>query len=120
MIVPIDLLEPILDDMTKLGRPARAPRPWLGMYAAETDGHIIVGGLATDGPADRAGIRQGDLVLEVAGQRVASLADLFRKVWGLGPAGTEIPMTLAREGSQLSVRLQSIDRNDMLKKPLLH
>jgi S1-C subfamily serine protease len=43
MIVPIDLLEPILGDMTKLGRPARPPRPWLGMYAAETDGHIVVG-----------------------------------------------------------------------------
>ena len=120
MIVPIDLLEPILDDMIRLGRPARPPRPWMGMYAAETDGHIIIGGLATDGPADRAGIRQGDLVLEVAGQRVTSLADLFRKVWSLGAAGTEIPMTVAREGSQLSVRLQSIDRNDMLKKPLLH
>lgn len=120
MIVPIDLLEPILGDMTKLGRPARPPRPWLGMYAAETDGHIVVGGLATDGPADRAGIRQGDLVLEVAGERVASLAALFRKVWSLGAAGTEIPMTVAREGSQLNVRLQSIDRNDMLKKPMLH
>jgi len=120
MIVPIDLLEPILEDMTKLGRPARPPRPWLGMYAAETDGHIVVGGLANDGPADRAGIRQGDLVLEVAGERVASLAALFRKVWSLGAAGTEIPMTVAREGSQLNMRLQSIDRNDMLKKPLLH
>jgi S1-C subfamily serine protease len=120
MIVPIDLLEPILEDMTKLGRPARPPRPWLGMYAAETDGHIVVGGLATDGPADLAGIRQGDLVLEVAGERVASLAALFRKVWSLGAAGSEIPMTVAREGSQLNVRLQSIDRNDMLKKPLLH
>jgi S1-C subfamily serine protease len=76
--------------------------------------------LATDGPADRAGIRQGDLVLEVAGERVASLAALFRKVWSLGAAGTEIPMTVAREGSQLNVRLQSIDRNDMLKKPMLH
>jgi S1-C subfamily serine protease len=120
MIVPIDLLEPILDDMTKLGRPNRPPRPWLGMYATQANGQIVVGGLADDGPAQRAGIRQGDLVLEVAGQRVSSLADLFRKIWALGPAGSEIPLTLAREGSLLNVRLQSIDRNDFLKKPLLH
>ena len=120
MVVPIDLLEPILDDMLKFGRPNRDPRPWLGMYAAETNGQIVVGGLADDGPAHRAGVRQGDMVLEVAGQRVASLADLFRRIWGLGGAGTQIPLTLAREGSLLNVRLISVDRNDFLKKPLLH
>ena len=120
MIVPIDLLEPILDDMTKLGRSSRPVRPWLGMYAADAGGQIVVGGLAKDGPAHRAGIRQGDMVLEVSGQRVSSLADLFRRVWALGAAGAEVPLTLAREGSLLNVRLQSADRNDYLKKPSLH
>ena len=120
MIVPIDLLDPILDDMTKLGRSSRPPRPWLGMYVAEASGQIAVGGLAKDGPAHRAGMRQGDMVLEVAGRRVSSLADLFRRIWRVGAAGTEIPLTLAREGSLLEVRLQSVDRNDFLKKPLLH
>jgi hypothetical protein len=45
---------------------------------------------------------------------------LFRRIWALGAAGTEIPLTLAREGSLLNVRLQSVDRNDFLKKPSLH
>ena len=120
MIVPIDLLEPILDDMMKLGRSSHAPRPWLGMYATEASGQIVVGGVAKDGPAHRTGVRQGDMVLEVAGQRISSLADLFRRIWRLGAAGTEIPLTLAREGSLLDVRLQSVDRNDFLKKPQLH
>jgi S1-C subfamily serine protease len=90
------------------------------MYAAEAGGQIVVGGLAKDAPADRAGIRPGDMVLEVAGRRVSSLADLFRRIWALGAAGAEIPLTLAREGSLLKVRLQSVDRNDFLKKPSLH
>lgn len=120
MIVPIDLLDPILDDMTKLGRPNRPPRPWLGMYAAQANGQIVIGGLADGAPAQRAGMRQGDVVLEVAGERVSSLAELFRKVWALGAAGTEIPLTLAREGALLNVRLQSVDRNELLKKPMLH
>ena len=120
MVVPIDLLDPILDDMIKLGRPNRPARPWLGMYAAEAGGQILVGGLAKDGPAHRAGIRQGDMVLEVAGRRASSLADLFRRIWALGAAGAQIPLTLAREGSLLNVLLQSVDRNDLLKKPLLH
>ena len=120
MIVPVDLLDPILDDMLTLGRPSRPPRPWLGMYATQTTGQIVVAGLAEDGPAQRAGIRQGDTVLEVAGQRVSSLADLFRRIWRLGAAGTHVPLTLAREGSLLNVRAQSVDRNDFLKKPSLH
>jgi len=120
MMVPIDLLEPILEELLAHGQASRPPRPWLGMYTTEAGGQLMVGGLAKGGPADRAGVRQGDLVLEVAGQRTAGLADLFRKIWRVGPAGTEVPLTLARDGSLVRVRVRSADRNDLLKKPRLH
>jgi S1-C subfamily serine protease len=120
MVVPINLLEPVLEDMLKRGRPDRPPRPWLGMYTAEVKGHLAVAGLADGGPAEQAGVQTGDLVLEVAGERATGLADLFHKVWRLGPAGTEIPLTLARDGTLVRVTLRSADRNDFLKKPQLH
>jgi len=112
-------LAPILDDMLKLGRAAGSPRPWLGMYAAEERNKIVVGGLAKGGPADRAGVRRGDTVIEVAGERVTSLADMLRRVWHLGPAGTEIPMTLTRDGGLKHVHIQSADRGAFLKRPSL-
>jgi S1-C subfamily serine protease len=120
MFVPVDLLEPILDELSRTGRAARVPRPWLGMYATELQGQLVVNGLATDGPAARAGVKLGDRVLEVAGQRVGGLSDLFRKVWRLGPAGTEIPLTLARGQSRSRVQVRSTDRDALLKKPLRH
>jgi S1-C subfamily serine protease len=120
MIVPIDLLAPILDDMVATGRANRPPRPWLGMYTTAVQGQLVVAGVAPGGPAERAAIQVGDLVLEVAGERVSELADLFRRVWRLGPVGTEVPLTLGREGSVVRVRLRSADRQDFLKKPLLH
>jgi S1-C subfamily serine protease len=120
MIVPIDLLGPILEDMVSMGRPARPARPWLGMYTTELRGQLVVGGLAEGGPAQRAGVRMKDMVLEVAGERVTGLADLFRRIWRLGSAGVEVPLTLARDGELLRVRLRSADRSDFLKKPLLH
>ena len=92
MFVPIDLLPPILDDMVRTGRAARPPRPWLGLYANEDESRVLVGGLAKGGPADRAGVRQGDAVVAVADHRVASIAEMLRSVWRLGPAGTEIPL----------------------------
>ena len=120
MMVPIDPLGPILGDLLALGRAGRPPRPWLGMYTTEANGQLVVAGVAEGGPADRAGVRPGDLVLEVARERVSTLADLFRKVWRLGPAGTEVPLTLARDSAPVRVRVHSADRNDFLKKPQLH
>ena len=57
--------------------------------------------------------------MAVADQRVSTLAELFRSVWKLGPSGTEIPITLTRNGATLSVNVRSADRNDFLKKPSL-
>ena len=50
MFVPIDLLEPILDEMSTTGRPSRAPRPWLGIYTMEIRGTWSSAGLRTRVP----------------------------------------------------------------------
>ena len=120
MFVPIDLLEPILEEMLKLGRPKRPARPWLGMYTTEAGDKLVVAGLAAGGPADRAGVKVGDLVLDVAGEKPSSLADLWRRVWRLGPSGTDVPLKLQRKSALVNVRLHSADRHDFLKKPHLH
>ena len=120
MLVPIDLLEPILDDMMKTGRTRLPPRPWLGMYSTEAGERLVVAGLAPGGPAERAGVRIGDAVLEVAGAKPKSLADLWRKIWRAGPSGVIVPLKLAREGKTLEIAISSGDRNDFLKKPHLH
>ena len=120
MVVPIDLLAPILDDMTKTGRASRAPRPWLGMYATEAGERLVVAGLAPGAPAERAGMRVGDAVIEVGGAKPSSLADLWRKVWAHGAPGAIVPLKFARSGKIIEARLTSADRADFLKKPHLH
>ena len=120
MIVPIDLLKPILSDLMTLGRVDQPPRPWLGMYTSAADDTVFVAGVAGGGPAERAGIKAGDFVLEVAGARVNDLADTFRRIWAVGPAGSAIPLTIVRDGALQRVTIQSADRNDFLKKPRLH
>ena len=120
MLVPIDLLAPILDDMVNAGRVQRPARPWLGMYTTEAGERLVIAGLAPGGPAERAGARVGDAVLEVAGAKPKTLADLWRKVWELGPSGAVVPLKLARNGKVNEVRIVSADRADFLKKPHLH
>jgi len=119
MFVPVDLLAPLLDDMLKFGRPARAPRPWLGMYTAEVSDHLVVNGLAKGGPADVAGARLGDVVVEIGGIRPSGLADFYRKLWRQGGPGTMVPLTLARDGAVLRVAIRAANRDDYMKKPQL-
>jgi S1-C subfamily serine protease len=120
MIVPIDLLKPILDDLLTIGRPNAPPRPWLGMYATAIEDGIVVVGMAKNGPAQKADLKTGDVVLSVAGAKVDDLASLYRKVWSLGAAGVEIPMSIYREGATMEVRVKTGDRQRFLKAPKLH
>jgi len=120
MLVPIDLLAPILDDMLKLGRPAQPPRGWLGMYTTEAGGKLVVAGLAPEAPAERGGVKVGDVIVEVAGEKTGSLADLWRSIWALGGPGSQVPMKLLRKSVLVNTVLRTADRSDFLKKPHLH
>jgi S1-C subfamily serine protease len=120
MVIPIDLFKPIRDDLVKSGRANRPLRPWLGLYSTEIEDKVIVVGLAGKGPAARAEIKTGDVIVAVKGEKIATLAQFYRKVWSLGPAGVEIPLTLYRDGVTFDVRVNSSDRTKFLKAPKLH
>jgi len=120
MVVPIDLLPPILDDMLTYGRPNRPARPWLGLHAQEVEDVIVVAALDERGPANKAGLRPGDRILAVREDPVASLAGLWRKVWAGGPAGSEVVLQIGRDNETLTVRLLSVDRTQFHKAPRLH
>jgi len=120
MVVPIDLLAPILDDLRKFGRVNKPARPWLGVYSTEIEDKIVAVGIAPKGPAARAELKTGDVILAVKGENVTTLAAFYRKVWSLGQAGVEVPLTLYREGVTFDVRVNSSDRAKFLKAPRMH
>jgi len=120
LIVPIDLLKPIFDDLLTIGRPNRPARPWLGLYATEIGNSVAILGVADRGPARKANLREGDIVLAVAGAPVSGLAAAFRRVWALGEAGVSVPLTINREGRTFEVSVRSTDRRRLMKGPVLH
>ncbi|MBV8914012.1 MAG: serine protease, partial [Acetobacteraceae bacterium] len=120
MVVPIQLLLPILDDLLHYGRVNRPPRPWLGLYAMEDDESLVVGGLADNGPADKAGLRTGDRILAINGAEVPDLAGLWRALWASGPVGSPVQVSLGRGNRNTSVTIPSADRSAVLKSPRLH
>ena len=81
MVVPIDLLPPILDDLVKRGRVDKPPRPWLGAFSAESNGEVIVMSVSEGSPAAQAGLQQGDIISDVRDAEVEGLGDFYRKLW---------------------------------------
>jgi len=116
MFVPIDLLKPILADLIEKGRRSGPARPWLGLATEELQGHLLVTRVSPEGPADKAGVRNGDIVVGVGADPVRSQEELYRRVWGLGAAGIEVPLRILQGAEVREIKLRSIDRFQYFKE----
>jgi S1-C subfamily serine protease len=114
MFVPIDLLRPILSDLITTGRSREPPQPWLGLHADEIHGRVFVLRVTPGGPAGKADIGYGDIILSVNKKAVSGLADFFRKVWALGNAGVKVPLEVLQGARIREVVIQSEDRYSYL------
>jgi len=115
MFVPVDLLKPILDDLIAGGRRTGPARPWLGVNADEFRGRLFVARVSPDGPAERAGLKSGDIVLAVGGDEVTTLAEFYQRIWGRGAAGAEVPLKVLQGTRVRDVTVRSIDRMDYFR-----
>jgi len=116
MFVPVDLLKPILPDMIKTGHRAGPAQPWLGVAADEVQGRLLVTRVSPEGPADRAGVHTGDIILAVGSDAVHSQAEFYRKIWGRGAAGSEIPLRILQGEAVREVKVRSIDHVDYFRR----
>jgi S1-C subfamily serine protease len=114
MFIPIDLLRSILDDLISTGRSRKSPQPWLGIHVEEAHGRVFILRLTSGGPAERAGLKTGDIVLTVGKKPVEGLADFYRKVWSLGKAGVKVPLSVLHNIQIRDVVVQSEDRHQYL------
>jgi len=116
MFVPVDLLKPILPELVKSGHGPGPARPWLGVAADEVQGRLLVTRVSPDGPAERAGVHVGDIILAVGASAVHSQAEFYRTLWGRGNAGSEIPLRILQDNDVREVRVHSIDRLDYFRQ----
>lgn len=120
MVIPIDLLPPILDDLLHYGKRRGTTRPWVGWFTQESSEGVVILGLSDNGPAEQAGLQSGDLILQINGHSVESLPELFRTVWSAGDAGVNISVTFERDREQESIEISTIDRNSLLLSATVH
>jgi S1-C subfamily serine protease len=114
VFIPIDLLQPILQDLIMVGHPTKPARPWLGINAEETHGRVFITRVTEGGPAEGAGLKTDDLVLKVNGKPVKGLADFYRTVWAAGSAGVNVTLSILEGVAAKEVTVHTGDRNKFL------
>jgi S1-C subfamily serine protease len=115
MYVPINRLKPVFTELVERGRLSTAPRPWLGLLTGEHMGQLMVAGISEGGPADRAGLKRGDVLQALNGEVLDDIADFYRKLWASGPAGTAITLRMERDNDAFEVTVRTGDRASYYK-----
>jgi S1-C subfamily serine protease len=91
-----------------------ARRAWVGFYPQGHEGGVALSGLVPGGPAEKAGLQRGDLILSVDGQPVASLRELYRALWKKGP-GEPLGMQVLRDAAIHVIEIVAGDRYEFYK-----
>jgi S1-C subfamily serine protease len=110
MYVPINRLKPVFDELLHRGKLSTPPRPWLGLLSAEHMGQLVVIGISDGGPADRAGLKRGDILQALNGEVLDELPDFYKRLWASGPAGTVITLRMERDNDAFEVTVRTGDR----------
>ncbi len=87
-------------------------RAYLGTvpdYAAGDLEGVKLNGVAKDGPADRAGLRAGDLIIAVAGRKVENIYDFTYALNAL-KVGQQTPVTVLRDGREATLTVVPVAR----------
>ena len=115
MYVPINRLKPVFHELVENGKISTPPRPWLGIHTVEHMGQLVILGISEGGPGDRAGLKRGDILQALDGEAVDEVAEFYKRLWAMGPAGTPVKLRLERDGDAFEVTVRSGDRSTYMK-----
>jgi serine protease Do len=116
MFVPVDLLKPIMAELTETGSSKLSKRPWLGLVSSEQGGRVQIQRVSKESPAQTAGLQAGDVVLAVDDVKVATLEAFYKKLWDRSAPDTEVKLTVLQGAELKTIVLKPVDRMSTYRK----
>jgi S1-C subfamily serine protease len=112
--VPVDEIKRSLPALEKGQEPERA---FLGVSSgAAPEGGAEIGGVIPNGPADRAGLREGDTIVEISGQPVRDQDDVSAVVNSRRP-GDEVRVVIERDGERRTLTVTLGEQPEQASNP---
>ena len=81
------------------------------MYPQPVADHVVIGGVVPGGPAQKYGLKEGDVILSVEKTEIRSRPELYREMWKKRP-GERISFTILRDEQSLDLEVIGGDRAD--------
>ena len=121
-VLPIEAAEKVRRDFTRF----RETRPgWIGLHIKGTEtatagSTAYIEGVVSDGPAEKAGLRAGDILLQVGERKITAPEDVLDASFFL-TADDMMIVRIARDGAELDIQLQPTDppNTDRLALPAI-
>jgi len=83
--------------VSELREKGKVERPWMGLFIQVEEAGLRVHEVSPGGPASRAGIQPGDVILELEGKKVSEAADVTRAL-GDRRVGDKVRLAVSRQG----------------------
>jgi serine protease Do len=110
--IPISMVKDVLPSIKEKGKPDMG---WLGVSAQAVTADLadmlglqepvgaIINGITKDSPADKAGLRRGDVIVELDGKKILDPSELPRMV-AFGHIGKTVALKVMRQGKPMEIK----------------
>jgi len=115
LAIPVDCYRDHSDELLRYGRVVSRPkRAWLGVFATALEDGVVIAGLVPDGPGDKGGLREGDMIVSVNAEEIASRRELYMRLWRHAP-GERLTLEVMRDNAVRRLEVTGGDRAEFFR-----